>query len=144
MAKLNWTEQADIKLLHSVNSPHRYGTEVRLALPRVQALELMAELRCSFMESKETKVALTSRNGEAEAQATSWTLYFKACDGHSRFLLAHPELKTWVATLGIGRAEVLNFFERFTRAIEDGTVFDLGELADADRLSNIGLILSVS
>jgi hypothetical protein len=66
-----------------------------------------------------------------------WTVYWKARDGESRILLAHPEAEEWVGTVAWAHSSTESLLRELA-ALRDGAgEVNLGELDRLSRFSNL-------
>ena len=131
MAYVDWSQRA--VTVEQAEHPTR-GIELRLGLDAEARLKLATHLESVFSPGKgEIRLELPSR----------WTVYWKAREGETRLLLAHPEHDVWVATVAVDVAIAGELVSRL-RSLQAGAELVLGELPGVARMSNVEIRLRAS
>lgn len=133
MPTLNWTDLAPSRLRVTPHAERE--TELWLGLTAGERDELVATLEGVFAgETRELRM-------DCPAQ---WTLFWKQAGepGVARALLAHPEPKTWVATLAFG-AQPGGELARALALLEPGSRIAVSRWVPIDHLSNFELTVEV-
>ena len=110
---------------------------LRMAISSDLATQLITALESAWVPSEPTGTYPPELRLDLPS---NWSIFWKARDGESRLLLAKPELDHWVATIAVGREDVLPLLERLkARAGET----DFAQELSLHRVSNFNLLLTV-
>jgi uncharacterized protein YllA (UPF0747 family) len=126
MPYLDWKVQPGVTL--RMVDHERLETEVQISLSRGLIQELHGQLQAVFVQA------------EAELRIDfpgNWTLYWKARDGESRMLLAHPEKDQWVGTVAWSQATVNELLREVDRLHAETTHLALSGIDRVSGFSNL-------
>jgi hypothetical protein len=128
MPYFDWKATPGVSL--QVASHERYETELCVALSGERLGELHQVLEQVFVQA------------EAELRVDfpgNWTLYWKARDGESRILLAHPEREEWVGTVAWAHGSVAALLQGLGSLKAGSGDLVLSELDRLSSFSNLNL-----
>lgn len=132
MPYLDWSEQ-NIGLEAAPQADRE--TQLTLTLPnRELAAQLKTELEGVLATpGRELRLNLPRR----------WTIFWKAREGDSRLLLAHPEHDVWVATVAAEAEYGQLLLKGLDRVSQSGGGIDLASLGAGHSFNNLGLVIQV-
>jgi len=128
MPYFDWKAISGVSL--QVASHERYETELCLAL----SVERLGDLHQALVE------VLVQAEAELRVDFPgNWTLYWKARDGESRILLAHPEREEWVGTVAWAQNSIDILLEGLDSLRSGSGDLALSELDRLSSFSNLDL-----
>lgn len=136
MPYLNWNSPSTAGWVQLSTSEHpRFGMQVHLKL----SPEALSEWREGLKE------VLLNARGELKLELPQgWTIYFKAREGETRLLLAHPEQDAWVATVAVSSDSSQLFLDRLESLVSGSEGFRLSELGPPHFVSNLEVSVALA
>lgn len=133
MPYVNWSK-ADIR-------PEFEERSARLTLGlRAEQVALLGSELASLFPGADQQISHRELRLDLPA---GWTLFWKRREGESRYLLAHPEQQTWVATLALEGEEGARLVSALSSGAFDGP-FELGTGAPSSApTSNFNLRIEI-
>ena len=123
---------------YQVQKHEKWQTELRFDLNEVQIKDLTSRLsRVRSGEDREFCLRLDDFQPGAISTpfAGSWVLFWKIRSSGCRSMLAHPEAKTWVATIALDEATI----DRVMAKLRLRESFALDEIAQLSQMGNFHL-----